>query len=357
MIMTQVRTRTALLVLACLTLLPPLPAVAQDRTPTPSAEELREAYPLRPSPTPGAERSGASSRAGSGPARQPANGAPAGSDRVAPIALLALFAFVAGLGVLALPRFRRRRESPSQAATAISPAPGNGSQPSAAAADRGPNGRAPQPDPDVSASAAVVPPDRHRGWTATIEWRHADATSRFSVVARAARGAPRTILADSSPIEWPPTSPRAVRALGAAAEQLEASLLAAGWNALPPGREWYAKRFSWEPVAAEQPGSSRFARRPPWPQETRQLWRCEIERDARSVDARFTAAVHPPGPRRGRAIGGSSEVRNLGAALEAAGWERAGQGGDWFAERFVWRREGAPPDRVEVAPIETRGAR
>ena len=51
------RREVALLVLACLTMLPTQPAGAQDRTPTPSAEELREAYPLRPSPTPGAERS------------------------------------------------------------------------------------------------------------------------------------------------------------------------------------------------------------------------------------------------------------------------------------------------------------
>jgi hypothetical protein len=331
--MTQVRTGTALLILACLLpLLPPRPAVAQDRTPTPTAKELREAYPLHPSATPGAERSGTAARAGSSPARPPANGAAAGSDRVATVTLLALFAFVAALGVLALPRIRRRPERPSQAATPISRA-GNGAQP------------------------PFVPPDRHRGWIATIEWRHADAASRFSVVARAGRGARRTILADSGPLEWPPTGPVAVRALGAAAEHLEASLLAAGWKALPPGREWYAKRFSWEPVAAEHPRSSRFARRPPWPPETRRLWRCEIEQDARSVDARFTAAVHPPGHGRGRAIGGSSEVSNLAAALEAAGWERAGQGGDWFAERFVWRRAGAPPGSLEVVPVEAGGAR
>ena len=114
-----------------------------------------------------------------------------------------------------------------------------------------------------------MPPDRHRRWTATIEWRETEAASHFNVVARAARGTTETVLAKSGPVEWPPTTPASVQALGAAASRLERSLAAAGWKALPPGREWYSKRFSWEPVAGEptgspdakQPGSSPFARR------------------------------------------------------------------------------------------------
>ena len=266
--MTPARGRTAFLVLACLTMQPPHPAGAQDRTPTPSAAELREAYPLRPGPTPGAERSGVPSGSGTGSVwQQPADGAPAASESVAPIALLAVFAFVAALGMRTLPMYRRRRDSPPQ--TVTSPAHENGSQASHTAADRRTNGRAPGPDPDVSLPAALVPPDRHRRWTATIEWRQPEAAPHFSVVARAARGATETVLANSGPVEWPPKTPASVQALGAAAAKLETSLVAAGWEKLPPGREWYAKRFSWEPAAKEpsgspaasQPGSSRFARR------------------------------------------------------------------------------------------------
>jgi hypothetical protein len=51
-----------------------------------------------------------------------------------------------------------------------------------------------------------------------------------------------------------------------------------------------------------------------------------------------------------------AELRGLTAALEAAGWERAGQGADWFSERFVWRREGTPSDRVEPVTTEARRA-
>jgi hypothetical protein len=246
---TAVRARTALLVLACLTMTPAHAASAQDRTPTPSAKELWDAYPLRPSPTPGPERSGVSSPTGSGTARQPADRAPATSEPTAPIVLLAVLGFVAALGVLALPRLRRRRENPPAAA-------------------RRSNGQAPEPDPGVSPSA-LVPPDRHRKWSATIEWHQTDAASSFRVVARSGRGTPEVVLADSGPVEWPPTTSASVQALGAVAAKLETSLVAAGWKAIRPGREWYAKRFSWEPVgqgpsrspAARQPGSSRFARR------------------------------------------------------------------------------------------------
>ena len=111
-----------------------------------------------------------------------------------------------------------------------------------------------------------------------IGWRHSDAGSRFCVSARAAEGGPETVVAESDPLQWPPAGPMAVRALSAAVAKLEASLVAAGWKALPPEREWYAKRFAWEPVVEGQtvkpPGSSRFARRTSWP-----------ERNAKSHDA------------------------------------------------------------------------
>jgi len=420
-----------LFVLACVALLPPQSAGAQDGRPSPSAEELWNSYPLDPSPERGAEPPAVSSPAAGPGSARPTGRAPERSDGGSPIALLTVLAFVAVLGGLALLGFRRLRDIRSQAAAApLASRPGNGAPVLSASAatpgkhengPRGPHaagargtkdpaatspqdqvpprepagpaapaaaadvpaGHAPQPEPDVSGSAAAVPADMHRTWMAEIEWRRTDAESRFCVCARAARGEPGTVLAESGPLEWPPTSATSVQALAAAAEKLEASLVAAGWRALPPGSKWYAKRFSWEPVsgestnspAAQQHGSGRFARRPPWPEDTRELWRCEIEWEAHSVNSRFRAAVYPPGGRRRRAIGASAafkspqngepdphtaeyraEVRGLTAALEAGGWERAGQGADWFSERFVWRRDGAPSDRVEPVTIEAHQA-
>jgi hypothetical protein len=313
----------------------------------------------------------------------------------------AFVALVAGLGLTALSRVRRRRglqpqvgaappasrlgnASPTRSAVpATSAGNANGLRPSHAAAALSPNGIASPLEADVSSSAAAVPPDVHRTWIASIEWGETDAESRFCVSARAAEGGPATVIANSDPLEWPPAGPAAVRALSGAVAKLEASLVAAGWRALPRGSEWYAKRFSWEPVVApptgstpgQRPGSSRFARRPPWPEDTTELWGCEIEWDAAPV-SRLRAAVYRPGDRLGRAIGVSAtlespsngapdpqdpacrtQVRALAAALEAAGWEQAGRGGDWFAERFVWRGDGVPPDRLTGLGIAGRRVR
>ena len=65
------------------------------------------------------------------------------------------------------------------------------------------------------------------------------------------------MLAESGPLPWPPADAAAVQALNEAAHQLEAALLASGWRALPPGREWYAKRFAWEPVGGRRPARLR----------------------------------------------------------------------------------------------------
>lgn len=246
--------RGPLVVLACLALLPPQPAVAQQSTPSPSAEELWESYPLHQTPKRNAKPPAISSPAAPATPGRPTGRSPAGSRRVSPVGLLALVGFIAGLGVLALPACRRRRETdPAQAATS-------------AQHQVSPRAR---PDPDVSGSAAAAPRNPHQVWIAAIEWRQADTGSHFCVLVRAAQDEPGTVLADSGPLEWPPTTAASVRALGAAAEKLEASLVAAGWNALPSGSEWYAKRFSWKPVVEDPPsspaaprhGSRRFARR------------------------------------------------------------------------------------------------
>jgi hypothetical protein len=117
--------------------------------------------------------------------------------------------------------------------------------------------------------------------------------------------------------------------------------------------------------------SGRFGRRPAWPDETDRMWRCELRWDPRLVKSRFDAVAYGPGERQGRSIGESptfrrqmmadadpaalrreyqTEVRRLSAALEAAGWEYVGHGTNWYSARFVWRRPGTPPDRIEPLP-------
>ena len=217
--------RLALALLVLVSLLPPQPAVAQNRTPTPSAEELWEAYPLHPRPTPHA----ASPVRASAP--RPAERPAAPARRTVPAALLGLLGVVIAAGLLALPELRRRRSRP------------------------------PPPALEPARDPVASPPDPHRPWIATIEWRAAGAQPRFCVCARGERGDGRTVLASSAPLNWPPDAPASVQALTEAANQLEAALLAAGWKPLPPGREWYAKRFSWRPV--RERGSRRFVRRAP----------------------------------------------------------------------------------------------
>jgi hypothetical protein len=131
--------------------------------------------------------------------------------------------------------------------------------------------------------------------------------------------------------------------------------------------------------AAGQPGtaapnerSGRFKRDPQaWPAETQSRWRCELKWDAGYFNSRFQAVVYPPGTEPGRPVAAGdpfkwtfmsdpdpkgerhvAQVRALVSALEAAGWERVGRGPAWYSHRFLWRREGRPPERVEVAAGE-----
>jgi hypothetical protein len=73
------------------------------------------------------------------------------------------------------------------------------------------------------------------------------------VVARTGDGTREVKLAESRPLDWPPRREDSVRALGEAAEELEAAVVAAGWRPLPPGDAWYAKRFRSEPAAEAAP--------------------------------------------------------------------------------------------------------
>ena len=108
----------------------------------------------------------------------------------------------------------------------------------------------------ANGGAALPPPDTRRVWTAEIKWRHGGGRSRFCVMARAVQGDGEVTVAQSPPLDWPPKDPASVRAVSEAAERLEATVLAAGWTALPRGGAWYAKRFTWEPngSGAAEPG-------------------------------------------------------------------------------------------------------
>jgi hypothetical protein len=129
-------------------------------------------------------------------------------------------------------------------------------------------GDAPEAHPVGSGPAAASPSDRHRAWTAEIEWRHTKTESRFCVIARATQGVGETAVAQSSPLEWPPTCAPSVEAMTDAVATLEASLEAAGWKPLPPGRAWYAKRFAWEPIAlvsGAEPAETKLVESAPTP--------------------------------------------------------------------------------------------
>jgi MYXO-CTERM domain-containing protein len=235
-----------LLILICFALLAQ-PAIGQDRTPTPSGEELWKTYPLHPSPTPGAASTAVPSPTAARTEKRRSGTSPDRSDS-SPTAGLVVIALAAVLVVLAVVLLRRRR-------TAVQDSKDPAPQSPPEAADQ-----APQADPDPSGSPPTTPPDPLRPWTATIQWRHADAESRFCVVAEPAQGHGETVLATSEPLEWPQTTPASVQALTDATEKLAAALASVGWQELPHTGEWYAKRFAWEPEpSAPRSESGRYA--------------------------------------------------------------------------------------------------
>ena len=419
----------ALCLLASLALLPLQPAAAQDRSASPDPEKLWRAYPLEPTVSPGAQPVVASPPARAETDRPPVAVSRSDSDGGAPVIVLMLLAlFAAGAAVTFLGV--RRRRQPEPAAAAVLPAPRLiGTAPVLPPLSRDSSGRFKRATPTLPRSAPAIvraawaqgpgaggeqpartkparrdpsqptadaavdpasPPDRTRAWTAEIEWRQSAAEGVFRVVARPTEGRGRATIAESAHLEWPPTGPASVEALTQAAEQLEASLLAAGWEPLPRGGKWYAKRFAWEarqpaeapesteplapaepPKAGQPQRSGRFERSREWPAGTLDLWRCEITWDAGYVNSSFKALAYPPGEERGRPIAESAtfkwmfleppnrrergtlaEVRRLASALAAAGWQRVPGGPTWYSGRYVWRREGPPPDHVELAPAE-----
>ncbi len=423
------RKRALVALAACLLLGPASPATGQQRTPTPSAEELWEDYPLHTSPEPARTTPTPAATRG----RRVSAPAAAADDGDGPVQeLVAGLVFVLGaMAVLWTFRPSRSGRRDSRKKDASEPADGGSSAPEPAA-----GGRRPQPPllnavamrlADSAGETGDAPPPpavtRHPGsaWSAEIRWVEAESGAHFAVLARTGEQDDATVVAESPALEWPPTGPAAVQALSDAVDELERTLLAAGWTALPAGSEWYAKRFAWKPEAAavpqaspppatapqepeqaqaaapdpppeqaqaaapdppqeqpqaaaldlppEQARSGRFRRRPPWPEGSEQLWRCELRWGSGLVSSRFEAVAYGPGERQGSAIAGSAtfkwlmgadpdpaakeyqaELGRLVAALRAAGWDDVGRGSKWYSARFVWRRTGTPPDRIEQQP-------
>lgn len=292
--------------LAWLALLPAPAGAAQDRGRSPSPETLWKEYPLAPTAEPGAQPSATSSPAASARTNpRPVGAARADSDGGAPVVVLVLLALITAGGTLIVGIRRRRPSEPGAAAVPLPPRAvdaepvvppmwngrlgrfsraatrttptmvatqgrGGGAPRVAGGAPQDEGGKGPRPardppvrngaaapaagkpapvTPAVAAVPAGSPPDRRLAWEAEIEWREIDGESRFCVIAR---GAGTVAVAQSPPLEWPPSGPASVQAITDAAEALAATLAAAGWKTLPPGRAWYAKRFAWEPVGAER---------------------------------------------------------------------------------------------------------
>lgn len=126
-------------------------------------------------------------------------------------------------------------------------------------------------------------------------------------------------------------------------------------------------------ATASRPAAKRTAA---WPPDAEDLWRCEIRFDAGYTASRFSATVHPPvgSDARSRVVARSESLRwlfmnppdakvpehrnaavALARALRDAGWEVVGRGGGWYAEHYVWRGEGDPPEHVDVPVANERG--
>jgi hypothetical protein len=379
--------RAAVALIATVALAAPQTAVAAKATPTPSAGELWQSYPLEATPT----------AAASGPAQSASAGRSGGSGGgnpwlvpillVAGTALLGTVAYGASRRTGVLARGRRPR-----LAMALQPRAGltlAGSPAAMAAGRQAPTQFAGPPPPRPQGTrrrgrSKLEPPDPAIGWTAEIHWHEQDGQASFQVEA-SAHGRPPIVITESTPLKWPPSDTGSVSALSETIERLTKSLLAAGWKALPDGNAWYAKRFSWVPVApaeppaaeppaagpAAGPGGRRPWSKPAWPEGTEELWRCEIAWSEGYARSRFRAVAYAPGKKRGRTIGESppfkwmlnappdprsaeqiAEARRLAAAVASAGWARTEPGAEWYAARFVWRHPGSPPDQLLLPPRE-----
>jgi hypothetical protein len=234
------------------TLLTASPAVAAEGqpTPSPSAKELWQTYPLEASPEP-ARRTNA--RASATPAMTPDGPIESGAG----VSLIGPLFVIVALLVASLVLYNELYRSPARAARARenrgAPLPG----PTVTVGSP-----EPAPEPATAAPVAIRPPDPSLGWTAEIGWAEQAGAPHFHVLATHA-GRPAVTLAESGPVPWPPSDAESIREVSEAAETLSAALAAGGWQELSPGDAWYARRFAWDPSV---PGR-RFERQRGGPEE------------------------------------------------------------------------------------------
>jgi hypothetical protein len=371
----------------------PPSAVAQDRTPTPSARELWDAYPLQQepatvTPTPQGAGAGAGAEPSGRRTSAPAERGNGGDIPWLLVGVLGTAVALAGLAGLAVLRRRGSRQAIGSADAVRSSAP---VLLAAAVAAMSPDERPRTPrltalasDPDPRhdepteadpPAAAMHPPDPEQPWTAELEWQETGRGARFCLVAHPVGGGTDALIAASEPLAWPPPDAKAVRQMRNEVAQMEAALLAAGWAPLPPGTSWYSKRFAWAPVA-EPVSTGRFMRDPEWPPGSEDLHRCEIKWQPGYMNSRFKVVMFEPGRRRSTTVATSevfkwqlmadpdpgspeqrAEVERLHQLILAAGWEPAGRGAMWSALRFVRRHESPPPAQLEPDAAVTGGGR
>ena len=292
-----------LCLLAWFALLPAHDGAAQDRSPSPSPEGLWKNYPLAPTAEPAPSQASvpaasdrrAGYRGARGQRRRRAGGRPCAARarrgrrdadghgdpssprararagcRVRAAAVRAARGRAAGPGPVASPvwALQQDRHQDGHArdrdgrgdAGPDGEGGGTGDDPRRRDGPAGPAGQALAGPPVAAPARAGAPPDPRRSWAAEIEWRQIDGESRFCAIAR---GAATVEVAQSPPLDWPPEGPAAVQAVTDAADELAATLVAAGWKPLAPGSAWYAKRFAWEPGARPRtsPGKPTGAKR------------------------------------------------------------------------------------------------
>jgi hypothetical protein len=392
---------------------PVSPASALGGGPSPTAKELWNSYPLtqqnEANPPQTAQQAPSAPPARPKPDR-PAreHPAPASSDNgggVPWVAVLAVLALALAVFLATVPR-RVRRARRRAAHLPRRPHPTHDkAQAMTPNQDTEPTGNGAGRRPPMIVSPARPPAPEH-AWVAEIVWEQHAEDPVFRAVAEREDSADRAIVATSRRVQWPPSGTTAVNDLRDAVDQLAATLVGAGWSARGSGRHWYARRFAWEPEPAQRPsapdhtarsenGRTDVGPRPvlssvqtaPWvapaevqeprsviappvttPADFEQRWHCEIRWDSGYVNSCFVAMRFAPRARRGSAICASAPVRwmlkndpdpqlsqdraavrELCEALVATGWEPAGRGHAWYAERFVWPGRGEPPDRLDPA--------
>jgi hypothetical protein len=280
--------RAIVLVAAICAASSPATALAVGLARTPSAEHLRNTYPLETNPPRSRPATALPARPAS--SRKPVQAAKEdGNSLTSRRFLVVLLALLAAL-VLVVPRVWRalRRRPPELADGAsgtASPRAGHERMPSLAilgsgAADNvaASPSASPSPSPPPSASPGRrqsendrvdqgsdrprprpsrrfeprrgaltgTQPDAARQWTAEIAWRKVHGRSRFVVCARPGDG-PQVVILTSDAVKWPPRGREDVAALERVVRGLEGQLLRTGWTALESGQAWYAKRFAWAP--------------------------------------------------------------------------------------------------------------